>query len=226
MWLNATDNDDDDLQFGVEGDFYNKLIKVKKIDGKHAQVIVQQIFDREVQEKYENIFFYVKDKPGNKVYQSVRFVILDIDDNAPIFKNTPYKVDVNENTPLNTIIFDSIEAIDMDGPQYNKFTFSLEPNFNHDKNMFQIDKTNHISSGHYKSKLTLVNELDYEKSKSHVINIKAIGENSAFSTSTQLVINVIDYPDRPPEFTQSPYYVKIEEELPLVILILKVLNYY
>ena len=48
MWLNATDYDDDDLQFGVEGDFYNKLIQVKKIDGKHAQVIDNQIFDREV----------------------------------------------------------------------------------------------------------------------------------------------------------------------------------
>lgn len=50
LWLNATDYDDDDLQFGVESDFYKKLITIKKIDGKHAMVLANQKFDREVQE--------------------------------------------------------------------------------------------------------------------------------------------------------------------------------
>ena len=92
LWLNATDNDDDDLRFGVEGDFYNKLLEVVKVDGKHAKVVAKEPFDREVQEKFDDIFFYVQDAPGNKVYQSVRFVILDIDDNQPVFENTPYKI--------------------------------------------------------------------------------------------------------------------------------------
>jgi protocadherin Fat 4 len=149
------------------------------------------------------------------VYQSVRFVILDIDDNPPIFKSTPYKVDVSENSPLNTNIFDGIEAVDIDGPLFNKFSFSLEADFEMD--LFRIDKTNYVSSGHYKSSLLLANKLDYEKSKSHVVNVVARGENSMFTTTTQVVINIIDFPDRPPEFSQSPYYVKIEEELPVVI---------
>ena len=92
LWLNATYNDDTQLEFGVEGEFYNKLVQVVKVDGKHAQVVARQPFDREVQEKYEDIFFYVQDAPGNKVYQSLRFVIMDIDDNPPVFENTPYRV--------------------------------------------------------------------------------------------------------------------------------------
>lgn len=155
------------------------------------------------------------------MYQSVRFVILDIDDNAPVFKHTPYKIDISENTPINTVIFDQIEAIDLDGPLYNKFQFSLETT-----NLFRIEKTNYLSSGHYKSALTLAKQLDYEKAKSHVVTINAIGENSVFRASTQLIINIIDYPDSAPEFSQSPYYVKIEEELPLVnffLLIFKII---
>lgn len=216
LWLNATDYDDDDLEFGVEGDFYNKLVRVNKVDGKHAQVIANQIFDRETQEKYEKIFFYVKDKPGNKVYQSVRFVILDIDDNPPVFKNTPYKIDISENTPINTIVFDLIEAIDADGPLYNKFHFSLNSDF------FKIEKTSLVSSGHYKSELRLIRQLDYEKAKSHIVDLVALGENSPFATSTQIIINIIDYPDSPPEFSQSPYYVKIEEELPIGAFVVRV----
>lgn len=216
FWLNATDYDDDDLQFGVEGDFYNKLVHVKKIDGKHAQVIANQIFDRETQEKYENIFFYVKDTPGNKVYQSVRFVILDIDDNPPVFKNTPYKIDISENTPINAIVFDLIEAVDADGPLYNKFHFSLNSDF------FEIEKTTLISSGHYRSELRLIRPLDYEKAKSHIVDLMALAENSAFMASTQIIVNIIDYPDSRPEFSQSPYYAKIEEELSIGDFVLRV----
>ena len=48
LWLNASDPDDADLVFGVEGDFYKKLFNIKKVDGKHAIVSANQKFDREV----------------------------------------------------------------------------------------------------------------------------------------------------------------------------------
>ena len=48
LWLNASDPDDTDLVFGVEGDFYKKLFNIKKVDGKHAIVSANQKFDREV----------------------------------------------------------------------------------------------------------------------------------------------------------------------------------
>ena len=52
LWLNATDHDGDDLQFGVEGDFYKKLILVKKIERNRAVVIAKQVFDREVKKRF------------------------------------------------------------------------------------------------------------------------------------------------------------------------------
>ncbi len=214
FWLNATDNDDVDLQFGVEGDFYNKLIRVNKVDGKRAQVVSNQVFDRESQEKYEDIFFYVKDKPGNKVYQSVRFVILDIDDNPPVFENSPYKIEISENTPIGSVVFDAVEAYDLDGPLYNKFVFNIENKSG--ESLFEMGKTVLVSNGRHVGAVVLSSRLDYEKEKTHVVKVLAIGENSPFETSAELIVNVLDYPDRPPVFSQSPYYVKIEEEMPLV----------
>jgi len=219
LWLNASDVDDDYVKFNIEGTFHNKLFSIKQIDGKHAQVISNQMFDRESQEKYENIVFSIQDKPGNKVHQSVRFVILDVDDNRPIFKNTPYKISVYENHPIDTNIFDSIEAYDIDGPLYNKFTFSLVNKANEEE-YFSIDKTNYLSSGHYKTSIILRKKLDYQKLKTHVITILAIGENSKLTTSTELLVNVIDFPNRKPEFVQSPYYVRIDEEMHLVSFIM------
>ena len=58
-----------------------------------------------------------------------------------------------------------------------------------------------------------------KEQKVHLITITARGRNSVFSTTTDLILNVIDSPDMPPEFSQSPYYVKIPEEMPIVILL-------
>ena len=212
LWLNATDPDDDAVKFNVEGSYYNKLFSIRQIDGKHAVVVATQTFDREIQEKYENIVFSVQDKPGNKVHQSVRFVVLDIDDNRPVFKNTPYKISVSENERVDTIVFDGVEAFDVDGPLYNKFTFSLvkKPG---EEELFSIEKTQYVNSGHYKTSIVLKKKLDYHQMKTHVITILAVGENSKLTTSTELMVNVIDFPDRKPEFVQSPYYVRIDEEM-------------
>jgi hypothetical protein len=220
LWLNATDFDDDDLKFGIETDFYKKLISIKKFDGKHAIVVANQMFDREVQEKYDNIVFYVQDKPGNRVHQSVRFVILDVDDNPPVFKRTPYRVSVRENQPVNTVIFNGIEAHDIDGPRYNRFKFALSDNEQKESNLFRLDRTNLVSSGTYNTSVILTGQLDYETAKSHVVTIMAISENSLHKSLSELIVNVIDEPDRLPEFSQSPYYVKIEEEMPVVSAVL------
>ena len=48
LQLAAIDSDDTELEFGIISEFYNKLLEIKHVDGKHADVILKQIFDREV----------------------------------------------------------------------------------------------------------------------------------------------------------------------------------
>ena len=223
LWLNATDPDDDTLEFGVlTENGATGVVEVRQVEPKRAVVLCghQQPFDREVQEKYENIVFFVRDPPGNKVYQSVRFVVLDIDDNVPVFRNAPYRVDVSEHTPTHSVLIrDGIEAVDADGPLYNKFSFSLANDGggggDHDSGLFGLaESATFVSSGHYSTSLVLLGALDYESAKVHVLTVQTVSsESGAVQTSAQLVVNVLDAPDRRPEFAQSHYYVKIEEEM-------------
>jgi hypothetical protein len=48
LHLAANDEDDDELEFGIIGEYYNKLLELKRVDGKHANVVLKQPFDREV----------------------------------------------------------------------------------------------------------------------------------------------------------------------------------
>ena len=126
--------------------------------------------------------------------------------------------DVYENQPVGSVIFNAIKAYDLDGPLFNEFLFSLgKINPLSDSGLFEIQETEQISNGRFKSSIKLNRNLDYESSRYHVITLLAKGLNSPFISSTELTVNVLDYPDRPPEFSQSPYYVKIEEEMDLVI---------
>jgi len=42
--------------------------------------------------------------------------IEDVNDNAPEFLNVPYVVDVDENTSIESIIFEGVQAFDRDKP--------------------------------------------------------------------------------------------------------------
>ncbi len=122
---------------------------------------------------------------------------------------------------MGSVVFEGIKAYDLDGPLFNEFSFSLTES-PADKGLFQIGKTEYVSNGRFMSSLSLGRDLDYEQSRSHVVTISAIGINSPFITSTELLVNVLDYPDKAPEFSQSPYYVKIEEEMPVGAFVLQV----
>ncbi len=134
-------------------------------------------------------------------------------------KFSKFQQDVYENHPVNSILFDGIQAHDLDGPLFNEFTFSLDST---GPLQFKLHNSRFLSPGQLAASVLLHSPLDYETSRSHVLTIHAIGTNSRFTTSTQLFVNVLDYPDRPPEFSQSPYYVKVEEELPLGAFVLQI----
>lgn len=151
----------------------------------------------------------------------MRFVILDIDDQEPIFKHTPYLVSISENTEPGTVVFDSIEAIDSDGPLYNKFELRLSTR-DVEIGLFALEKTLFRASGHYLTSLVLKKQLDYEIAKTHVVTVEAIvllktetGGEMVVKSTNEVVVTVLDSPNRTPEFTQSPYYVKLEEEMPV-----------
>ena len=50
----------------------------------------------------------------NVVRVPISVIVLDENDNEPVFRGTPYKSSLNEDTPVGTTIFRAIEATDRD----------------------------------------------------------------------------------------------------------------
>jgi hypothetical protein len=54
--------------------------------------------------------------------------LLDVNDNSPIFNQSIYQININENTSINTIVSTSISAYDIDSGVNGMFAYYLLPN--------------------------------------------------------------------------------------------------
>jgi len=64
-------------------------------------------------------------KQSRKVIIPVLVKVLDLNDNAPKFSSPIYTVSVNELTPLDSIVIDSIQAVDLDSANNGLVEYSL-----------------------------------------------------------------------------------------------------
>lgn len=128
----------------------------------------------------------------------VNIRVTDDNDNAPIFINSPYYVNVSEVTVVGTVILGDILAKDEDqqGP-FSTVQYSIQPGPYSDMFTFESPLS---------GSLVLKKPLDYESVP--VFNITIIAQDQAAvpqSSSTVLTVQVQDADDQNPAFTRDHY---------------------
>ncbi|KAM4636865.1 cadherin-related family member 1 [Discoglossus pictus] len=190
------------------------------VDPLHGNVTLIEELDREDQDEIEAI---VSISDGiNKVSEKVQILVTDANDESPEFLNTPYIVNVPEDTPSGTSIF-QIQAVDKDIGSGGSITYLIQ---NTHGSKFTVDR----HSGVLRIKEGV--SLDYEKSRTHFVTIQAKdgggklrGKYQALSSSTTVTVNVEDVQDSPPMFVGTPYYAYVYEDTTLGSEVLTVMAY-
>ncbi|XP_007067332.2 cadherin-related family member 1 isoform X2 [Chelonia mydas] len=203
--LNGTDPEGDPVTYGMTYEAGSRSYFA--IDTNFGNVTLIEALDREKEDEIEVI---VSISDGlSTVAEKVRILVTDANDESPEFINTPYIVQVPENTPSGSSIF-KIEAADKDTGSGGSITYFLQ---NIRTNKFTIDR--HSGVLRIKTGITL----DYEKSRTHFVTVvakdgggKLRGDNKVFSATTTVTINVEDVQDTPPMFIGTPYYGYVYED--------------
>ncbi|XP_026655543.1 cadherin-related family member 1 isoform X2 [Zonotrichia albicollis] len=203
--LNGTDPEGDPVTYGLTYEAGSR--RYFAVDKNLGNVTLIEELDREKEDEIEVI---VSISDGlSTVSEKVRILVMDANDESPEFINTPYIVQVPENTPSSSSIF-KIEAIDKDTGSGGSITYFLQ---NIHANKFTIDR--HSGVLRIKPGVTL----DYEKSRTHFVVVvakdgggKLRGDNKVFSATTTVTINVEDVQDTPPMFIGTPYYGYVYED--------------
>ncbi|XP_069813935.1 cadherin-19-like isoform X2 [Dendropsophus ebraccatus] len=143
---------------------------------------------------------------GVPVEAESEFVIkvLDINDNEPKFINEPYIAEVSEMSPKGMYVTQVI-AIDKDDPA-NGNNARLVYSILQGQPQFSIE----IKSGI----IRVASQIDRETKDQYQVIVQAkdmIGDAGALSTTTTVIINVLDVNDNAPKFPQKTYEMSIIE---------------
>ena len=131
-------------------------------------------------------------------------VILDQNDNAPVFMKSAFSFFFPEN-PRNGTPVVTLNATDRDSGALGKVTYSLET----EAEDFALDANTGL--------LIVARQLDRETREFYDLTIRAVDGDSErpLSAYANVRIRVLDVNDEEPRFTSTEYLVKAREDLPV-----------
>ncbi|KAH3869731.1 hypothetical protein DPMN_032900, partial [Dreissena polymorpha] len=157
--------------------------------------------------------FNIRDSEENTVTTpNVYIQVNDVNDNAPEFKNLPYRWDIDEKPFNATAIYMNIGAEDRDSGNNSKLSYSMKPNTKSNSSIAEYN--NHFNIDPDTGRVHLLKELDYEENSYYQFTITVQDHgNPPKSATADLTIRVNDAQDTPPFFTANLYRIAIDENI-------------
>ena len=182
---------------GHTGSGYQELPFV--IGSKTGVIKLSQILDYEDTKQY--IFNVLATDSGSPPEQSsvlVTINIQDINDNVPVFVNTPYTAAVSETAAVGTSVL-TVQAVDADHGSNSEITYSLVGT-----DLFSINATS--------GQIQVLGVLDHEATRYDVFTVIAHdGGHISLSSEATVNISIVNKNDNPPVFTHSIYSFSFPE---------------
>ncbi|KAM8848084.1 protocadherin gamma-A6-like [Synchiropus picturatus] len=162
-------------------------------DGQSYSLVTKEYLDKEKTFRYD-IAITAKDigSPPLSSTTVIRVDVLDVNDNAPLFTESPYTIYLVENNKPGASVF-SVRAIDNDEGQNAAVTYSVDrkSSGNNPASFLIVNEAN--------GTITALKSFDYETLKSFQFQVVATDSGSP-SLSSNVTVNVfiLDQNDNPP----------------------------
>ncbi|XP_060910932.1 protocadherin Fat 3 [Labrus mixtus] len=143
---------------------------------------------------------------GAKSEVDVDIVVLDVNDNAPLFQNTSYSSVVAENSMIGTTVL-QVFAQDQDSEKNAIVNYQILSDLYNSSDYFLIDSTSGLV---FTARL-----LDYELTQRYNFIVRATDSGDpALSSDVSVTVFVTDMNDNPPNFSQTLYEAFVSELAP------------
>ncbi|XP_071060597.1 protocadherin alpha-3-like [Pseudochaenichthys georgianus] len=170
-------------------------------------LVLKKSLDREKKNKHTLLVTAVDGgKPPKSGTLNVSIIVLDSNDNRPMFSQEIYHISIPENIPVGTLIF-RLNATDPDEGINGEIEYSLGKTLKkkvHD--IFELDKL----TGAIKVK----GEVNYEENDVYKLDVEASDRGAPPLTGEcRVVIKIIDVNDNPPEIEVTSLSDTVSENL-------------
>ncbi|KAM7374399.1 hypothetical protein PAMP_007056 [Pampus punctatissimus] len=175
------------------------------IDPVSGMVILEKSLDRESRDSYR-VRVQATDQAGQQGALSTQvdltILVLDVNDNAPVFQRRDYAVTVPEDVAVGTEVLRVLATSADIGPNA-EITYHIRSG--NELRKFTIDRN--LGS------ISVADDLDFEVCKDYYLTIEAWDSgNPPLSTATMVTIVLMDVNDNAPAFTQDIYNVLVSED--------------
>ncbi|NXJ62285.1 PCD23 protein, partial [Rostratula benghalensis] len=180
----------------------NKAFVLDEITG---LLTTAQLLDREIQDRYSLTIVAVDDgSPALSTTQLLTIVVLDVNDETPIFLKQLYETAVRENQDPGEFVL-KVEAVDRDAGLNSLLRYEILPGAGYEK--FKMNQ----DSGE------LITTASLDRETQEIFSIKGsschdLGSPPRSST-TQLYLTVLDENDHNPSFAKTQYQISVREDL-------------
>ncbi|KFO96264.1 Protocadherin beta-1, partial [Calypte anna] len=192
--------------YSLEANPHFSLSLGTKKDGvKYAELVLESHLDREEQREL-NLLLTATDggSPPRSGTARVRIVVLDANDNSPIFDREVYEVQVPENSPSGQLVV-KVVAVDPDEGSNGKARYAFTRTPEETRQLFELNPET--------GEIRISGNLDFEKTKSHEMMVKAT-DGGGLSAHCKVQVEVLDVNDNAPEITLTSVSASIAEDAP------------
>ncbi|XP_068129835.1 protocadherin Fat 4-like [Hyperolius riggenbachi] len=182
------------------------LSETIKPDGSEfLELVLEKPLDRESQNVHE--FSLTATDGGSPVRSAtalVRIIVIDANDNFPVFTQEVYKIIVSENIPVNTTIL-TVNATDKDDGIYAQINYSFT------KTAGSVHHTGTFSIHPKNGEIRVNKKLDFELTRNHELSVQA-KDGGGHITHCKVLVEVIDENDNAPEISITSLFSPILED--------------
>ncbi|XP_014813986.1 PREDICTED: protocadherin beta-14-like [Calidris pugnax] len=165
-------------------------------DDKDIELVLEKALDREEQAEVGFSLIAVDGgSPPRSGTTQIHVVVLDANDNTPIFTQKLYIGQVLENTPEGSVVL-RVMATDRDVGVNGNVTYQFRQSVSMSNSAFAIDPRT--------GEIKLIKTLDFEVAENHELSVQAT-DGGGLSAICKVLVEVVDVNDNAPELMVSSF---------------------
>ncbi|XP_040028850.2 protocadherin alpha-8 isoform X21 [Gasterosteus aculeatus] len=189
-----------------ENNHFRLEVKDKGEDGKIPTLVVKKSLDRETAGSH-SLVLTAQDggKPPKSGATNILVIVLDVNDNTPVFSKDVYSVMLKENAPVGTTVI-QVNATDLDEGTNGELVYSFTNGIN--KRLLKLFDMNNLTG-----EIIVKGLIDYEERDKYEIEIQASDKGFApLVTEKSVIIKIVDINDNAPVIEVTSFSSSIPED--------------
>ncbi|NWV71763.1 PCDB4 protein, partial [Malurus elegans] len=169
---------------------------------RYLELVLEKPLDREEQSEMNfDVIAVDGGSPPRTGTIQVKVVILDANDNAPIFTHERYSAKVFENMPEGSAVL-TVQATDPDAGVNGDISYQLSQAMGQSESAFVIDPIT--------GEIKLTKALDFEAAQTHELSVRA-RDGGGLSAMCKVLVEVVDVNDNAPELVVNSFSSPLPE---------------